>query len=108
MDDFDQRLSARVGCLGIQPSLLAKLLTMTRSVLQESVQSCQKGDKNLDSQHSQLTATQPQLSQSGLYAGPQLAGMANNMLEGFDDQLVAQMLSDPSFGISHAGFWNTL
>ncbi|KAM0242377.1 hypothetical protein ACHAPO_000794 [Fusarium lateritium] len=107
MDDFEQRLSARAGCLGIQQSLLARLLTMTRSVLQESVQSCQQGDENFGSQCSQLTATQPQLSQPSLFVGSQLPGISNDMLE-FNEQSVAQIFSDPMFGISQAGFWNTL
>jgi hypothetical protein len=107
MDDFDQRLSARAGCLGIQPSLLTKILAMTRNVLQESVRSCQLGDENSNSQCSQLTAAQPQLSQPSLFVGSQLPGISNEMLE-LNEQSVAQILSDPAFGISQAGFWNTL
>ncbi|GKU00868.1 unnamed protein product [Fusarium langsethiae] len=106
MDDFDQRLSARVGCLGIQPSLLNEIIEMTRSVLQESVRSCQQGGENPNSRRSQLTAAQPQLSQPSVSGGSQSPCIGHDML--VDDQFVAQMFSNPAFGISQAGFWSTL
>jgi hypothetical protein len=106
MDDFDQRLSARVGCLGIQPSLLNEIIEMTRSVLRESVRSCQQGGENPNGRRPQLTAAQPQLSQPSVSGGSQSPCSGHDML--VDDQFVAQMLSNPAFGISPAGFWSTL
>jgi len=109
MDDFGQRVSARLGCLGMQQSLLTNILTITRSALQESVQSCRKGDADPDSQVSQLTASQTPMPQSSLGMGSQLPGVENNFFGGgFDDQLVAQILSDSSLGFSSSGSWNTL
>ncbi|RFN51722.1 hypothetical protein FIE12Z_4034 [Fusarium flagelliforme] len=109
MDDFGQRVSARLGCLGMQQSLLTNILTITRSALQESVQSCRKGDADLDSQLSQLTASQTPIPQSNLGMGSQLPGVENTFFGGgFDDQLVAQILSDSSLGFSSSGSWNTL
>jgi hypothetical protein len=109
MDDFGQRVSARLGCLGMQQSLLTNILTITRSALQESVQSCRKSDADPDSQLSQLNTSQTSMPQSSLGMGSQLPGVENNFFGGgFDDQLVAQILSDSSLGFSSSGSWNTL
>ena len=109
MDDFGQRVSARLGCLGMQQSLLTDILTITRSALQESVQSYRKGDTGPDSQLSQLTVSQTPTLQSSLGMGSQLLGVENNFFGGgLDDQVVAQILSDSSLGFSSSGYWNTL
>lgn len=102
MDDFNQRLSAKASCLGIQPSHLIPLF----SVLQESVRSVQQGGANSNNQQSQLTAVQPQLSQPSVFAGSQFSAIGNDIV--VDDQFMAQMLSDPTLGISQTGCWNTL
>ncbi|KAM0556473.1 hypothetical protein ACHAO7_002599 [Fusarium culmorum] len=102
MVDFNQRLSAKASYLGIQPSHLRTLLSM----LQESVRSIQQGGANSNNQQSRLTTVQPQLPQPSVFAGSQFSAIGNDIV--IDDQFMAQMLSDPTLGISKTGCWNTL
>ncbi|KAM0349754.1 hypothetical protein ACHAPU_003585 [Fusarium lateritium] len=110
MAKFDKRILAKLGCMGMQPLLLNAVARVTCNLLLETVQSCQLGDEDFDNQNSQMTASQPQASQSSSGFEQQLRGINNELFGGLDnEQLLVQMMSMPmtNIGLDHAGHWST-
>ncbi|KAF5665501.1 hypothetical protein FHETE_6613 [Fusarium heterosporum] len=91
--EFGKRIVARLSSMGMQPHLLNSVARVTRSVLLETVQSCQRGGEDIDSQNSQLTASQSPVSQPSSGFGQQLRGFNHELFAGLDnEQLLAQMI----------------
>jgi hypothetical protein len=106
--EFDKRILAELGSVAMQPIWLTTIAKITRSVVLKSIQSCRQDNEDFDSQHSQLTASQTQNSQSSLGIGSHLHGINNDLFGGLDsEQILAQMLSMPDMGLDPTGSWNT-
>lgn len=99
-------MSDKLSFLAIHPSLQNRFLTIARNTLRESMRSLRQGDESPDSQHSQLTAFQPQPSQSNLGVASLSTDIGMNMLGVHDDQLLEQMLFDTNLEIGTTGSWS--
>ncbi|KAF4994593.1 hypothetical protein FGRMN_5708 [Fusarium graminum] len=91
--EFSKRIVTKLSSMGMQPHLLNYVARVTRSVLLETVQSCQHGGEAVGSQNSHLTASQPPVSQPSSGFGQQLRGFNHELFAGLDnEQLLAQMM----------------
>jgi hypothetical protein len=105
--EFDKRILAELGSVAMQPICLTTIAKITRSVVLKSIESCRQDSEDVSSQHSQLTASQPQNSQLSLGVGSQLHGVNNDVFRGLDrEQILAQMFLMPDMGLGFTGSWN--